>query len=151
MIPEFTLKKEIAIKAPVSKVWNALTNHVIIKQYFFGTDFITDWRKGSPILFNFNPTVKPHVDKANIPDIEKGEFISFNYWSSSTRTLDIPENYTNFSYKLSSANGMTILTVTQDKLKDEEDLECYENNWDWVMVSLKEILEFKADKKTTNR
>ena len=31
----------------LSKVWDALTKPEIIKQYFFGTDTITTWEKGS--------------------------------------------------------------------------------------------------------
>ena len=40
-------KVKTTINAPVSKVWDALTNPETIKQYFFGTDTITDWRAGS--------------------------------------------------------------------------------------------------------
>ncbi len=79
------------INVPGSKVWDALTGHAIIKQYFFGRDFTTDWRKGSPILYKYNPADKPHVDKANILDIEKEKRILFNYWSSATKHPTLPK------------------------------------------------------------
>ena len=37
-----TGRVEMDIKAPVSKVWDALTMPEIIKQYFFGTETYTD-------------------------------------------------------------------------------------------------------------
>ncbi len=50
------------IKAPSSKVWEALTKPEIIKQYFFGTNTETDWKPGSPnlpyIRENFGPAMK---------------------------------------------------------------------------------------------
>ena len=42
---------DITIHASISKVRDALTNPEILKQYFFGTDTITDWKPGSPIKF----------------------------------------------------------------------------------------------------
>ena len=41
----------ISIDATASKVWEALTTPRIIKQYFFGTDAISDWQPGSAIIF----------------------------------------------------------------------------------------------------
>ena len=39
------------IHAPIADIWDALTKPEIIKKYFFGTDTKTDWKKGSPIIF----------------------------------------------------------------------------------------------------
>ena len=44
-------KATITINAPGSKVWEALTNPDLIKQYLFGTKVITDWQVGSPIIY----------------------------------------------------------------------------------------------------
>ena len=45
------LRKTLSIKAPASKVWEALTSPEWIKQYLFGTNVIADWKVGSPIRF----------------------------------------------------------------------------------------------------
>ena len=39
------------IKAPVNKVWDALINPEMVKQYFFGSDQQTDWEIGSNIIW----------------------------------------------------------------------------------------------------
>jgi uncharacterized protein YndB with AHSA1/START domain len=44
-------KASISIDAPIDKVWNALTNPEVIKQYMFGTNVVSDWREGSPIVW----------------------------------------------------------------------------------------------------
>jgi uncharacterized protein YndB with AHSA1/START domain len=138
---ELILKKSIIINAPVSKVWDALTNRELIKQYFFGTDCITDWKKGSPIIYRGVWDDKPYEDKGNILDIEKEKFIRYNYWSAFSGTEDILANYANVSYELSIENGATIFTVIQDGIKSGEALEHSENNWGMVMDGLKKIVE----------
>ena len=45
MPQELTLTKSIKINASTATVWEALTNPELIKQYFFGTECISDWKK----------------------------------------------------------------------------------------------------------
>jgi uncharacterized protein YndB with AHSA1/START domain len=44
-------KSSIMIDAPAAQVWVALVNPAAIKQYMFGTNVISDWKKGSSILW----------------------------------------------------------------------------------------------------
>ena len=39
----FVAKASIEIKSPISKVWGALTNPEIIKQFIFGSEVVTYW------------------------------------------------------------------------------------------------------------
>ncbi len=43
-------KASITINAPVSKVWDALITPEAIKHYMFGSDTVSDWKEGSPII-----------------------------------------------------------------------------------------------------
>jgi hypothetical protein len=45
------VKKEPEINAPVAKIWDALINPEIIKEYLYGTQAISEWKEGSPLLF----------------------------------------------------------------------------------------------------
>lgn len=40
------------IIAPPEKVWQALTSPEFTRQYWFGTDLISDWKVGSKVVFN---------------------------------------------------------------------------------------------------
>jgi uncharacterized protein YndB with AHSA1/START domain len=141
MEKDLTLETSITIKAPVSKVWQGLTDPELIKKYFFGTECITDWKKGSPILYRGIWEGKEYEDKGNILDIEKEKFIKYNYWSSFSGTEDKPGNYANITYKLDEQNGNTTLTVIQEDIKSEEARDHSKANWDMVLTSLKELME----------
>ena len=39
----------ITINTSVARVWEALVNPDVIRQYMFGTNFESEWEKGSPI------------------------------------------------------------------------------------------------------
>ena len=43
-------KASISINVPVAKVWEALVTPETIKQYMFGTDVVSDWKEGGPIM-----------------------------------------------------------------------------------------------------
>ena len=141
MKQELTLSKSITIYASVSKVWDALTNPYLIKKYFFGTECITDWKKGSPIFYKGTYNGKSFEDKGNILDIEKENFILYNYWSSFSGTEDIPSNYVKIKYELSSNNDQTIFTVIQTGFKTQEALDHSYANWGYVLDGLKKMLE----------
>ena len=136
-----TLKISISINAPVSKVWDALTNRELIKIYFFWTDCTSDWKKGSPIVYRGIWDGKPYEDKGNIIDIEPEKFIFYNYWSSMSGTDDIPENYAEIRYELSANNNQTTFTVIQYNIKTQEAHDHSSTNWGYIMDELKKMLE----------
>ena len=141
MTEELTLKKSINIKAPTAKVWDALTNPELIKIYFFGTECISDWKKGSPILYKGVWEGNPYEDKGNILDIETEKFIHYNYWSSFSGTADIPENYAEIKYELSTDNDETVFTIIQGGFKTQETHDHSDKNWGYIMDGMKKMLE----------
>lgn len=141
MAPNLTLNKSIKINASKSKVWEALTNPELIKQYFFGTECISDWKKGSPILYKGIWEGQAYEDKGNIIDIEKEKFILYNFWSSFSGIEDIPENYTQIRYDLEEKNSETILKVIQGGFQTKELLENSEKNWSYTLGEMKKMLE----------
>ena len=134
-------KTSIAIHAPVAKVWEGLTKPELIKKYFFGTDAETDWKKGSPIFFRGVWEGKPYEDKGVITDIIPETFVSYTYWSSFSGTPDIPENYANIRYDVSSSGDTTTVGITQDGLDSEERRAHSISNWNMVLENLKKLME----------
>lgn len=135
------LNTSINVKAPAAKVWEALTNPAIVKQYFFGTNVKTDWKKGSPIIWEGEWEGKTYRDKGEILDIDPGKFVKYNYWSTMSGTEDIPENYADISYTLTEKNGVTSLVIAQGNIKNEEAKNHSEQNWQWVFGKMKEMVE----------
>ena len=143
MANKLTLTKSISIHASKSKVWDALTKPELIKKYFFGTETITDWKVGSPILYRGEWEGKTYEDKGTVLAIEKEKLIKYSYWSSFSDKPDAPENYSNVTYTLKEGNGETIFTVVQEGIDDEEKLKHSEENWGVVMQGMKKMLEEK--------
>lgn len=138
---ELALKKSIHINASTFKVWDALTNPELIKIYFFGTECISEWKKGSPILYRGIYDGKPYEDRGNVIDIETGKFILYNYWSSFSGTDDVLDNYSEIKYELSVDENGTIFTIEQRGFKTKEAHDHSEKNWGYVIDGLKKMLE----------
>jgi len=136
-----SLSTSITVNAPAAKVWQALTDAAIVKQYFFGTNVRTDWKKGSPIFWEGEWEGKTYQDKGTIIDVDAGKFVKYSYWSSMSGTEDKPENYANVTYELVEKDGATVLTVTQDNVKNKEAKEHSEQNWQAIFGKMKEMVE----------
>ncbi len=140
MDSEFIAKTSVVIQAPVEKVWDALTNPVLIKQYFFGTEAVSDWKVGSTIIFRGTWEGKPYEDKGTILAIEKEKFLKYNYWSSFSGTEDIASNYANITYTLTPDKSGTVLAITQDNCKTVEARDHSAKNWGIILDSLIKLL-----------
>src|SRR5687768_10112920 len=131
------------INAPVNKVWEALTNPSLIKEYLFGTNTITDWKKGSPITYEGEWEGKAYKDKGYIIDIIPEKLLHTTYWSSIGGKEDKLENYNNVIYEVKPENGGTRITISQDNIVNEAELEHMNKNWGMVLEAMKKLLEKK--------
>jgi uncharacterized protein YndB with AHSA1/START domain len=86
-------KASISIDAPIDKVWNALTNPEVIKQYMFGTNVVSDWREGSPIVWKGKWQGTTYEDKGVILKLKPERLIQYSHFSPLSGKLDLPENY----------------------------------------------------------
>ena len=138
---KFTASVSVIIKADAAKVWEALTNPEMIKQYLFGTKVTTDWKVGSPITYTGVWEGKEYEDKGTILKIEPGKYLLSTYWSGFSGTPDLPENYQKVGYTLEHAEEGTKLTVTQDNIPSEKSRDHSAGNWKMVLESMKKMLE----------
>ncbi len=141
MSGKFTAKATTTIHAPVSKVWQALVNPEIIKQYLFNTDVISDWQVGSPILYRGEWQGKPFEDKGKILEIEPEKLLVSTHWSPLSGVPDSAENYHTVTYILLDKGDSTAVTLTQDNNASEEEKEHSEQNWKAVLEGMKKLLE----------
>ena len=81
-------KTSITINAPIQKVWDALVNPDIIKQYMFGTNVVSDWREASPIAWKGEWQGKKYEDKGTILKLKPQRAISWaiSAWDASWKT-----------------------------------------------------------------
>ncbi len=136
-----TLKTTITFNAPASKVWQGLTDPALIKQYFFGTNLVTDWVPGNPIYWRGEWDNKTYEDKGTVLEYTDGKFAKYSYWSSMSGTEDKPENYLIVTYVIEENGNETVLTITQANIADEAKKQHSEDSWAQVMNELKKLIE----------
>ena len=141
MATKLVSKSSLHINAPVNKVWQALTDPTLIKEYLFGTNTITDWKKGSTITYEGEWQGKAYKDKGVIVDIVPEKLLHTTYWSSISGKEDKAENYNNVIYELKAENEGTLVTISQDNIENEKQLEHMNQNWGMVLDNMKKLLE----------
>ena len=138
---KFPAEATTVINAPASKVWAALTDPSLIKQYLFGTEVTSDWKVGSRITYRGEWEGKPYEDKGEILQFEPEKLLVSTFWSSLAGLPDAPENYKTVHYELSPENGGTRLTITQDNNANQEEADHSTQNWNRVLDGMKKLLE----------
>ena len=129
------------IDVSASRVWEALTNPKLIKQYLFGADVISDWKEGSPILYKGIYEGKAYEDKGSVLKVEPEKLLLITHWSPLSGSPDTPENYHKVRYELAAKDGSTRLTITQDNNSSEEEQEQNAKFWTMVLDGIKKVLE----------
>ncbi|MBL7862370.1 MAG: SRPBCC domain-containing protein [Cyclobacteriaceae bacterium] len=138
---KFTASKSIHLTVPAARVWAALTTAALIKEYLFGTEMITDWKQGSPIIFRGEWEGKPYQDKGIIMETVPNKIFRYSYWSSFSGTEDKPENYAVVTYHLFPDQKGTLLSITQDGIASAEAQQHSESNWESILNTLKKLVE----------
>ena len=139
---DLTVSKSIGINAEPARVWNALTDPEIIKEYLFGTETITDWKVGSEIIFQGEYEGQKYRDKGVIKEIILNKVLSYSYWSGFSGLEDKPENYSLVTYNLESSDNKKIkFTWTQKGYANEQSYEHSKNGMEEFLASIKAIIE----------
>ncbi len=114
------VSESIVVNVPASKMWEVLTNPEIIKEYLFGTETVTGWKVGSPIVFQGEYQGHKYRDHGVIKELEFQKHIAYSYWSGFSGVEDKPENYSMVIYDLEPVdNNHTKFTWTQKGYPDE--------------------------------
>ena len=134
-------KASVVINTRRAEVWKALVNPEAIKQYMFGTTVVSDWQKGSPIIWNGEWQGKSYEDKGIILQFKPERILQYSHFSPLSGVPDEPENYHTVTIELSSENDQTRVSLTQDKNATEEERADAEKNWGMMLAALKKFLE----------
>jgi uncharacterized protein YndB with AHSA1/START domain len=135
--------KSVFIDAGPAAVWDALVNPKKIKQYLFGTDTVSEWKVGSRITYKGEWQGKQYEDGGTILQLVPEKILQSTYWSSMSGTENKPENYATVTYELTKKDGGTLLSLTQDNCKTEEQKKHLEENWSMVLQGIKKVVEGK--------
>lgn len=141
MPKDLVAKASVNIAAPAAKVWDALVNPQLIRQYMFGTTVVSDWQPGSPITWKGEWKGRPYEDKGTILQIEPRRLLQYRHYSPLSGLPDTPENHHRVAIELSELGPQTRVSLAQDNNANEEARQHSEKNWKTMLDGLKKLLE----------
>jgi uncharacterized protein YndB with AHSA1/START domain len=136
-----TARASILIQSTTAKVWEALIDPELIKQYLFGTQVTSGWKVGGSITYRGVWQGKSYEDKGKILQLVPEKIFQSTYWSSIGGLEDKPENYATVTYELEAKDSGTLVKVSQDNIGTEDERFHSEKNWIIVLEGLKKLLE----------
>ena len=141
MSTDISTSTSVTIDAPVVRVWEALTDPELIKEWFFGVDTETDWTQGSPIVHRGEYEGETYEDKGTILQVVPERTIVHTHWSPRSGLPDAPENYQEVAWTLIEADDETKLTVSEVNLPSTDAKATSEQGWAGALSALKALLE----------
>lgn len=129
------------IDAPAARVWQALVDPRAIKQYMFGTDVVSEWRVGSPIVWKGEWNGKPYQDRGEILRCDRDRRLEYSHWSPFSGRPDEPAYYHTVTIELSAVGDRTRVVLTQDNNANEAERAHSEQNWFAMLGGLKKHVE----------
>jgi VCBS repeat-containing protein len=133
------------IHAPRARVWGALVDPEQIKQYMFGTNVVSEWRVGSPIVWRGEWKGRPYEDRGEVLRIDRGERLEYSHWSpretDGASTADDATGRHNVTIELTGEGDRTRVLLSQDNNATEDARTHSEQNWNAMLAALKKHLE----------
>jgi uncharacterized protein YndB with AHSA1/START domain len=138
---DFTAHASTTVNAPAEKVWAALTDRASIKEYMFGTDMVSDFKKGSAVTWKGEWEGRKYEDKGEILDVEPNRLLRYTHFSPLAGAPDIPENYHTVTIALKPNGSQTEVSLSQDNNGTEEERDHSRKNWEMMLGGLKKFVE----------
>lgn len=139
---DFIVRKEIIINADLSDVWDALTNPVKTKRYFFHCKVFSDWKVGSEITFKGKIFFFKKIElRGTVLAIEPLKLLKYTLQNSSDKNS---KSFSTITDELTHVDGKTILNVSDDVGRGDGAEKRYKRSmkgWDHVLQGLKKMVE----------
>lgn len=137
-------KSSVIIKTTKSKVWKAITEPDLVKQWQYGSQLLTNWKVGSDIVFRAEWEGQVFEQHGKILEIQENEYVIYNLFAPRPGLEDKPENYFIMKYILKEHGDETELEITQEDnriIEGQEDSTQEEEAENNVLNELKKVAE----------
>ena len=142
MLQSFTINKKIQIKAPVERIFSALTTSTEIIKYFPLTSVESKWTLNGEVIYRGETNGMPFTDLGIIREISYPTSYVYSYWSDNHGTEQKPENYITICYSLEVLADTTLVKMEQRNIQSTELYDVMNNQvWDFLLNSLKDYVE----------
>ena len=131
----------IEINAQPSRVFNALTDADLVKEYLAGAEIKSDFKVGSPITYSGEWEGQPYEDKGVVLDFEPRKLLKVTHYSPLSGKPDAPENYHTVTYAVAGDDNQSTLTITQENNRDQAEVDEAQKTWTTILEGLKTAVE----------
>jgi uncharacterized protein YndB with AHSA1/START domain len=123
------------------RVWTVLTDSLMLGEVMFGSEIVTDWQVGSPIVFRGEWEGRQFEDKGVIDELTEPRRIRMQHYSPLSGLPDEPDNYhhVKFEFEPLGDGSRTRVTITQDGNADQDAAVHSAANWQTMLESLREV------------
>ncbi len=143
------VKNDIIINASAEEVWDALVNPEKTKQYMFGCEALSDWKRGSKLIWKGQWEGKEMVFvTGKVVDFQPCKYLAYTVFDPNGIIADIPENYLTVTYTLIETNGTTHFAITQGDYHtvaegERRYQEAYNKGegWNPILQQIKKVVE----------
>ena len=139
-----TSESVVNILAPAGKVWLALTVPDLVKRWQYGSDLLTTWEPGTPIIFRNEWNGQTFEQKGTVIEFTPESRLKYSLFFPRPDLQDIPEHYFFMTYELIESGEATSLLFRQEDPRPSAPNESSggEEGPD-VLSHLKELVEVK--------
>jgi uncharacterized protein YndB with AHSA1/START domain len=139
-----TSDSTVKIVAPARKVWLALTVPEWVKQWQYGSDLLTTWEVGTPIIFRNEWAGGVFEQQGSVLEFSPPSRLKYSLFFPRPDLRDTPEHHIFMTYELTENEGVTSLLVRQDDPRPSVPGEpTGGDEGPDVLSSLKELVEVK--------
>ena len=136
-------KSSIQINNTIHEVWKALVDPEMVEKYMLGSQQLSDWRKGSSIVWKKDFNGRKFEDKGEILEITPRKSLKYTHYSPASGRPDAPENYQTVSVTLKENRKGTTIDLTSDNNASEKEKAMTEHIWAYYLQGLKIIMDIK--------
>lgn len=137
----YKIKRSISINTPSIVVWDILTNPKKIRNWLNGSNVTTDWKPGSPIIFQGEYEGTPYKDKGIVKQFKRERILQYLYWSGFSGLPDKEENYQLVTIEIDIEEDSLKLTASQSNLPSKQNQEHAEHNWGIALEKIRKMAE----------
>jgi len=141
MAKALTAKCRIQIDNTVDEAWKALVNPEIVEKYMLGSKQLSDWRRGSSIIWKKDFNGRKFEDKGEVLEITPRKSLKYTHYSPASGRPDAPENYQTVSVTLKEKANGTLVELTSDNNASENEKAMTEHIWAYYLQGLKLIMD----------
>jgi len=134
----------VEIRAPANQVWQALTVPALVKQWQYGSDLLTSWEPGTPIVFRNEWSGQVFEQSGTVLEFAPTSRLKYSLFFPRPDLADRPENRFFMTYELTESGGVTsVLFRPQDPRSSTPEQSAGTDDGPDVLAGLKELVEVK--------